>query len=308
VRSRNALPLFVISFLVGLVSIAPINAHASPFLSRTIFSTPHAGKACPVSLVGKKEKVGTLTYTCKKVSGLAKWVAVKPAAPVKKSVPDGVTSSQGDAGAGATNQIGGGASGNNSTSPNNSNPTTATGSLTVATVGGDGVVFNFGAQHRLDIYEDMQCPWCAQFEALNGASLDSLISSGKYEVHFHVVGFLGPESIKAGNAALCSVQSGNFLAFHTYLFKHQQIVENLGLWETPFFLQAGNAVGITDTAFASCVGTLQDQQLVVDATNSSDFARTGSTPTVYLDGKQLDNGTVLLNKNGFDNTFGLNIT
>ena len=53
---------------------------------------------------------------------------------------------------------------------------------TVDPAEGDGIVFNAGLPIKIDIFEDFQCPVCAQFEQLNGAYIESLIAEKKATV------------------------------------------------------------------------------------------------------------------------------
>jgi protein-disulfide isomerase len=71
---------------------------------------------------------------------------------------------------------------------------------------GYGIVFNgeLTGVPVIDIYEDFQCPVCAQFEAAQGDYLEGLIADKKATVVYHTLSFLGPESIAAANAAACS--------------------------------------------------------------------------------------------------------
>ena len=78
---------------------------------------------------------------------------------------------------------------------------------------GYGVVFNgeLTGVPVVDIYEDFQCPVCAQFTQLNGPYIESLIAEKKATVVYHTLSFLGPESVNAANAAACSADEGKFL-------------------------------------------------------------------------------------------------
>ena len=52
----------------------------------------------------------------------------------------------------------------------------------------------------LDIYEDFQCPVCLEFESVNMKYIESLITEKKATVHYHILSFLGDESVRAANA------------------------------------------------------------------------------------------------------------
>ena len=84
-----------------------------------------------------------------------------------------------------------------------------------------GIVFNADTPFTIDIWEDFQCPACAQFEALNSTYIESIILEKKAKVIFHPLSFLGPESIRAANAAACAMDDNKFLEMHEILYQNQ---------------------------------------------------------------------------------------
>lgn len=55
----------------------------------------------------------------------------------------------------------------------------------------------------ISVYLDYACPHCANFEATNGAYLDSLLKTGDYNVYYYPVAFLTKYSLNGANAAAC---------------------------------------------------------------------------------------------------------
>jgi protein-disulfide isomerase len=119
---------------------------------------------------------------------------------------------------------------------------------------GYGVVFNgeLTGVPVVDIYEDFQCPVCAQFTQLNGPYIESLIAEKKATVVYHTLSFLGPESVNAANAAACAADEGKFLDYHRLLMMNQK-QENSGAWSNNFLASLGQTAGITSQKFSSCV-------------------------------------------------------
>jgi protein-disulfide isomerase len=154
---------------------------------------------------------------------------------------------------------------------------------------GYGIVFNgeLTGVPVLDVYEDFQCPSCARFEGTQGQYLESIIEDKKATVVFHTLSFLGPESVIAANAAACSADEGKFLALHKMLYQTQP-QENSGAWTNEALVAAGGSVGIKSKAYEKCVtnGTYADWVTNVQA--SAAKADVNSTPTVFINGKQLD--------------------
>lgn len=154
---------------------------------------------------------------------------------------------------------------------------------------GYGIVFNDGLKGVpvLDIYEDFQCPICAQFEKLQGDYIESLITAKQATVVYHTLSFLGPESVNAANAAACSADQGKFLQYHRALYANQP-QENTGVWSTDVLGILGQAAGITSKKFTSCVNDMSYQGWVNNVAAAGAKANVNSTPTVFINGKEID--------------------
>ena len=152
---------------------------------------------------------------------------------------------------------------------------------------GYGIVFNgeLTGVPVIDIYEDFQCPVCAQFEAAQGDYLEKLIADKKATVVYHTLSFLGPESIAAANAAACSADEGKFLDYHKMLYLTQP-KENSGAWTNASLAAAGQSVGISSQKFTNCVskGTYADWVSNVAAEGAK--KNVNSTPTIFINDKK----------------------
>jgi len=155
---------------------------------------------------------------------------------------------------------------------------------------GSGLTFNQTATPVINVWEDFQCPACEIFEKTNGQALHDIATSGKAKVVFHILSFIGPESVILANASACADEVGKFLDFHSYAYAHQ-VTENSGFWGTNSVIAAGKAAGIADPKFAECVnaGTYAKwvQNIEADGTTQS----INQTPTVLINGKELDRST-----------------
>jgi len=152
-----------------------------------------------------------------------------------------------------------------------------------------GIVFNeeLTGVPVIDIYEDFQCPVCAQFEQLNGVYIESLIAEKKATVVYHTLSFLGPESVNAANAAACSADEGKFLDYHRLLMMNQK-QENSGAWDNVFLATLGQSAGITSQKFSSCVNKGEYLGWVSNVAAAGAKANVNSTPTVFVNGKEIN--------------------
>jgi protein-disulfide isomerase len=164
---------------------------------------------------------------------------------------------------------------------------------TVNADNGYGITFNkeLTGVPVVDIYEDFQCPICQQFEGVNMKYLNSLITEKKAVVTYHVLSFLGEESVRAANAAACAADEGEFVSFHSTTYANQPKSENSGEWSNERLIAIGAVAGVTGKKFENCVknGTYLGWVEKVAAAGSK--AGVNATPTVFVNGKEINRNT-----------------
>jgi protein-disulfide isomerase len=156
---------------------------------------------------------------------------------------------------------------------------------TIDTENGSAVTFNPGLPTVIDVWEDPQCPVCKYFEDANGEYLDSLIREKKATVRFHVLSFLGDESVRAANASFCAADEDKYLDFHKALYQVQSPLENSGFWSNANLVSIGEKVGIKSDTFTNCVSDGQKVDLVKAHYDSMAKYGVQGTPTVFINGK-----------------------
>ena len=156
---------------------------------------------------------------------------------------------------------------------------------TIDTANGSAITLNAGLPKTVDIWEDPQCPVCKNFENANGDYIDSLVRDKKATVRFHVLSFLGDESVRAANASFCAADEGQYLDFHHALYAVQSPLENSGFWSNEKLVSIGKKIGITSTKFADCVTKGSKVDLVKANYDSMPKFGVKGTPTVFIDGK-----------------------
>ena len=165
---------------------------------------------------------------------------------------------------------------------------------------GYGIVFNADVANvpTIDIYEDFQCPVCARFAGINGMTIEKAIEEKKAKVVYHVLSFLGTESVLAANAAACAADEDKFLAFHKAFYANQP-AENAGAVNANFLNSIGASVGITSPKFATCVDNGGYSDWVRNVAEAGAKANVNSTPTVFVNGKEIDRNTEYFNVEAF---------
>lgn len=171
---------------------------------------------------------------------------------------------------------------------------------TASSANGYGITFNgdLTGVPVIDIYEDFQCPVCAQFEALQSRYLESLIAEKKATVIFHPLSFLGPESVSAANAAACAADQGKYLPFKDALYATQP-AENSGAWTNASLVEIGSLVGLTNQKFSDCINKTEFAGWVTNVAVAGSKANVNSTPTVFVNGKEINRQTDYFNAEKF---------
>jgi protein-disulfide isomerase len=154
---------------------------------------------------------------------------------------------------------------------------------------GYGMVFNKELQDVpfIEIYEDFQCPACQRFEAIVGEYVEDLINTKKAKVAYHPLSFLGPESQLAANAAGCAADEGKFIQFHKLLYANQP-AENSGAWSSGYFATLSLGLGIQSKEYDKCIANNEYKEWVVNVANEGAKRNINSTPTVFINGKEID--------------------
>jgi len=146
----------------------------------------------------------------------------------------------------------------------------------------------------LDIYEDFQCPACAQVEKTFGPQVDALIASGQVEVRYHAMSFLdgmlrNDSSVRAANGGFCANEQGRFPAWHDTLFALANRPPREGDGWTDAQLTAfAQQSGLDVTAWSTCVASKKYAGAVSDANQLSIAAGVNATPTYKLNGTSLN--------------------
>jgi protein-disulfide isomerase/uncharacterized membrane protein YphA (DoxX/SURF4 family) len=161
----------------------------------------------------------------------------------------------------------------------------------------DGVTVGTAtAPVTLDLYEDPQCPVCAQFEAQVGPAISGWIAAGKAKVHYHLISFLDSASTtnyssRAANAlyASAAVSPDAFARYHQLLYQQQPAEGSAGLTQDRL-VQLAQQAGAGAAADQIRAGTYADY--VARATDQSSKDGVTGTPTVQVNGKTVDQPTL----------------
>ncbi|MFE7793316.1 DsbA family protein [Streptomyces sp. NPDC057460] len=151
-------------------------------------------------------------------------------------------------------------------------------------LGTDGVtvvVGDRGADTTVQLYEDLRCPACEEFETQGaGTELHRLAQHGSVQVHYTLASFLddklgGNGSRKAVNALRAALAEDKFVEYHQVLYAHQpdEVVDGYtddfilkmasrveGLWATLRHSGADDEVPSVRRRIRVCLSELQCQR------------------------------------------------
>ncbi|MDR1237188.1 MAG: DsbA family protein [Propionibacteriaceae bacterium] len=166
-----------------------------------------------------------------------------------------------------------------------------------ATANNDGIAFNQAeGVPVVEIYSDYQCPWCGRLEKTYGSAFTQLAAEGKIQLINHTKTFLDPSlgndsSTNAAIGAACADFAGVFPGYHAAVFANQPEQEGDGypveLLRDTIPAQLG-LTGETLTAFQQCYDTRATAGFVRQVDEAAMAAGVGSTPTVKVNGNELD--------------------
>ena len=152
---------------------------------------------------------------------------------------------------------------------------------------GGVLVGSDGARRRLVVFEDLQCPYCREFEARSGDMLRREIAAGGVAVEYRIRSFLGNESVRAANALAVAAGVGRFDELRREMFANQP-PEHSGGFTTEDLLDLGSRVGLTGADYVAGVQDGRYESWVREIDEVFERQDPEGTPFALLDGRPID--------------------
>ena len=149
---------------------------------------------------------------------------------------------------------------------------------------------NPNAKVTLVEYADFQCPFCGKFFKETAEPIvNTYVKSNKVQFVYRDFAFLGPESLKASEAAWCAGDQNKYWQYHDYLFTHQG-TENTGAFADKNLKSFAKDLGLDTTAFNKCLDSGKYEQAVKSSTDNAGKVGVQGTPKSFIlkDGKVFD--------------------
>jgi hypothetical protein len=147
------------------------------------------------------------------------------------------------------------------------------------------------APKALVIFEDPQCPYCRQFEELNGGAITAVVEAGQLSVEYRMRCFLGEESVRADNALALAAEAGHFDELRQALFADQPR-EGTGGFTAKELVRFGAQVGLTSPDFVSGVEEERYAPWVLQQEDRFQSEDPQGTPAAWFNGQPVDSGVL----------------
>lgn len=147
---------------------------------------------------------------------------------------------------------------------------------------------------RVELYVDLQCPACREYEARVADTLEQLVIDGRIELVVHPISILDRASTteyssRGAAAVACAADEGLFWEYQKVLYAEQPPEGGDGLSDERL-IELGTEVGLPES-FEECVTSGARAVWVEQVTDTARDAGISSTPTVLVDGEQITGGT-----------------
>jgi hypothetical protein len=149
---------------------------------------------------------------------------------------------------------------------------------------GGVLVGSQGARRRLVLFEDLQCPYCREFEAVSGDLLRREVAAGAVAVEYRIRSFLGDESVRAANALAVAAGDGRFDELRREMFANQP-PEHSGGYATQDLLELGSRVGLASADYVEGVREGRYEVWVREIDEVFEEQDPRGTPFAVLDGR-----------------------
>lgn len=139
-------------------------------------------------------------------------------------------------------------------------------------------------------YGDFQCPACQRFFQTTAEQLKTeYVETGQVRFVFRQFAFLGDESQWAAEASECANEQGRFWDYYDKLYQEQN-GENVGVFSKDNLKRFASEIGLDTVSFNQCLDSGRFTEKVQQETLEGQQAGVRGTPSVFVNGKLIENG------------------
>ena len=134
-------------------------------------------------------------------------------------------------------------------------------------------------------FSDFQCPYCGQFAiGTSQQIIEKYGDTGQVRFEFNHYAFLGPECIRAAEAAECANEQNTFWDYHDTLFLNQN-GENRGTFNDAILKSFAALIGLDEQAFNTCLDSDKYQDEIEASFANGVELGVKSTPSFIINGE-----------------------
>ncbi len=138
------------------------------------------------------------------------------------------------------------------------------------------------AQITIVEFGDYQCEMChSWFHNTRGTIIDNYVDTGKVNIVFVDLAFLGSDSPIAAQATHCANEQGKYWEYHSILYYKQEGIDN-GWASKSMLKEYANELKLDSDQFANCIDSAKYAKNVQNSYNAAVKMEVSSTPTFYL--------------------------
>ncbi len=135
-------------------------------------------------------------------------------------------------------------------------------------------------------FGDYQCPNCKKwFLNTKPDIVTNYIDTGKANLIFVDIAFLGKDSMPAARATYCAEEQGKYWEYHGFLYSNQMGIDN-GWANVDSLKGYANNLGLDMELFVSCIDSDKYEKRVLFNTDESASNGVTGTPTFIIVGSQ----------------------
>lgn len=154
----------------------------------------------------------------------------------------------------------------------------------------DGLTIgNPDAPVLVEVFEDFQCPSCKLFsDDIKPDILQNFVFVGTARIQFRHNPFIGPDSLRAANAAMCANEQDRFWDFHDVLFANQ-LGENVGAFSGRRMEAMAELLSLDMETWSACYDADEYEAAIQADLDEARARGVTGTPTVFVNGLMLEN-------------------
>lgn len=138
-------------------------------------------------------------------------------------------------------------------------------------------------------FSDFQCVACSQWwQGYEQDFIDKYVATDKVYYIYRPFSFIGPESLRAAEAAYCANDQGEFWPYHDMLFSNWN-GENVGNFSDDRLIAFGASIGLNEKEFKACLSSNKYESEVKQGVVYGNQKGLQGTPSFLINDQKLVN-------------------